>query len=395
MSKIRIALFAALFAPLIAQAQSFESAANVNSETNVVPSGPIAAAPTAVLFDQGPLTNGTNGATPISILQNVAPFNYCTLGASGAGATRLAEDFVVPAGQTWTIDTITVFGYQTSAVAASINNATLRILDGSPAGTPATLFGDTTTNRVGTTALSGAFRVASTTPTLTNRAIQAIPITVAPALVLQPGTYWIDFNAAGTVASGPFFPFVVPNNAAPAATGNALQFTTAWAALAMGVDPTLSCAAASTTPGPLQGLPFRVDGTSASLGAPTITPATPAGAVSFTLPGTRSFVFNNAAGATASGTVTCTISGAGFSVTPITTQTIAPGASTTFTVSAAAAGTGTLSCVVQGIAQPVVYNLTAGAPVALIRTPTLSLWSALALLMGLGLFGALTVRRVS
>lgn len=133
----------------------------------------------------------------------------------------------------------------------------------------------------------------------------------------------------------------------------------------------------------------------AAVGAPSITPVTPAGAVSFTLPGTRSFVFNNAAGATASGTVTCTISGAGFSVTPITTQTVAPGASTTFTVSAAAAGTGTLSCVVQGIAQPVVYNLTAGAPVVLIPTPTLSLWSALALLMGLGLFGALTVRRFS
>lgn len=131
------------------------------------------------------------------------------------------------------------------------------------------------------------------------------------------------------------------------------------------------------------------------VGAPTITPVTPAGAVSFTLPANRSFVFNNAATATASGTVTCTISGAGFSVVPTTTQTIPIGGSTTFVVSATAPGTGTLSCVVQGVAQPIVYNLTAGAPVVLIPTPTLSLWSALALLMGLGLFGALTVRRFS
>ena len=132
-----------------------------------------------------------------------------------------------------------------------------------------------------------------------------------------------------------------------------------------------------------------------AVGAPTITPATAAGAVSFTLPATRPFVFNNAAAATAPGTVSCIIAGAGFSVVPTTTQTIAAGASATFTVSATAAGTGTLTCTIQGVAQPVVYNLTAGAPVVLIPTPTLSLWSTLALLMGLGLFGALTVRRFS
>ncbi len=132
-----------------------------------------------------------------------------------------------------------------------------------------------------------------------------------------------------------------------------------------------------------------------AVGAPTITPVTPAGAVSFTLPATRSFVFNNAAAATASGTVSCTIAGAGFSVNPATVQTIPIGGSSTFVVSATAAGTGTLTCTIQGVAQPVVYNLTAGAPVVLIPTPTLSLWSALALLMGLGLFGALTVRRFS
>lgn len=131
------------------------------------------------------------------------------------------------------------------------------------------------------------------------------------------------------------------------------------------------------------------------VGAPAITAVTPAGAVSFTLPATRSFVFNNAAAATAAGTVACTITGAGFSVAPMTTQTIAIGASTTFVVSAAAAGTGVLSCALQGQAQPVVYNLTAGSPVVVVPVPTLGLWSALTLLMGLGLFGALTVRRFS
>ncbi len=156
---------------------------------------------------------------------------------------------------------------------------------------------------------------------------------------------------------------------------------------------TAAFVAASTTP---VGQVFGAIPTACpAVGAPNITPVIPAGAVSFTLPSTQSFVFNNAAAATSPGTVTCTVSGAGFTVSPTTTQTIAPGASTTFTVSAAAPGTGTLSCAIQGVAQPVVYNLTAGAPIVLVPTPTLGLWSALALLMGLGLFGALAVRRFS
>jgi hypothetical protein len=128
--------------------------------------------------------------------------------------------------------------------------------------------------------------------------------------------------------------------------------------------------------------------------SPSISPATPAGAISFTLPATRAFVFNNAAGAGA-GTVSCTIAGAGFSVTPTTTQTIAAGAAATFTVSATGAGTGALSCTVQGVAQPVVYNLTAIAAIVAVPAPALSVWSTLALLLGLGLFGAVAVRRFS
>lgn len=269
MSKNSLALALALLAPVGLHAQSFESAANIGNENgNVTVTGPIREAPTAVLFDQGPLTNGVNGTTPISILQNAPPFNYCTLGSAATGAFRIADDFTVPAGQIWTVNSVTVFGYQTGATAASINNATLRILDGSPTGTPNTLFGDQTTNRVGTVTLSGAFRVSTTTLTATNRALQAIQIQVSPALQLPAGSYWIDFNAAGTVASGPFFPPVVPNITAPAPTGNALQFATTWVPLTQ-ATPNPDCN--TTLPGPAQGVPFQVEGTSASTTPPSIT----------------------------------------------------------------------------------------------------------------------------
>lgn len=372
----------------------FDPSEAINS---TLPSGQQARAPNAVLFTSGPITNGTDGTppVPVSILTGAAPFNYTTLGFAATAAQRTADDFVVPAGQTWVIDSVTVYAYQTNSLTPTLNGGTLQIWNTTPTvgGTP--IFGDTTTNRFLSGGLQGGFRVSDTTLTNRARPIQAAQLTISPALTLTAGTYWIDWNLAGSGASGPFAAPVVPTLAAPAPSGNAIQLggtPAAWNPLNIGLvgDP-----AAGPLTGPQQGMPFVIEGTTGPVGAPSITPATPAGAVSFTLPGTRSFVFNNAAAATAAGTVACTITGAGFSVAPVTTQTIAIGASTTFVVSAAAPGTGQLSCAIQGIAQPVVYNLTAGAPVVIVPVPALGAWSTLALLMGLGLFGALTVRRFS
>ncbi len=338
---------------------------NANEPVNTtLPTGPAPRVPTAVLFDQGPLTNQTDGTppTPVSVLITAAPFTYNTLGFSAASAQRTADDFVVPAGQTWTVDSVTVYAYQTGATGVTLNGATLRIWNVTPTAAGTSIFGDTTTNRFLSASLSGAFRVSDTAITGRTRALQALRIAVSPAAVLPAGTYWIDWNTAGSAASGPFAPPIVPAIATSIATGNAIQFDgTAWNPLNIGlaIDPP-----AGPLTGPQQGMPFVIEGTTGAIGAPAITPATPAGAISFTLPATRSFVFNNSPTATAAGTVACTITGAGFSVVPTTTQNVAIGANTTFVVSAAAPGTGMLSCAIQGVAQSVVYNLTAVLPVA-------------------------------
>lgn len=228
-----------------------------------LPSGPSARVPNAVLFQQGPLTDSTNGSppVPISILNSAAPFNYTTLGGSAFAAFRLADDFVVPAGRTWRVDSITVYGYQTGVTTATINAATLQVWNAPPVAGGTPLFGNTTTNRLATAALAGSFRVTNTTLTDRARALQAITIAVSPPLVLTAGTYWVDFNAGGSGATGPFFPPVVPTLAAPAPTGNALQLSgtpAAYAPFRMGLttDPVGGVAS-----GPQQGLPFIVEGT--------------------------------------------------------------------------------------------------------------------------------------
>jgi len=255
-------------------ADTFDS--NIKPD-GTLPSGPTARVPNAILFQQGPLTDSTNGTppVPISVLNGAAPFNYTSLGAAAAGAFRLADDFVVPAGRTWSVTSVTVYGYQTGALTATINGATLQVWNAAPVAGGTPLFGNTTTNRLSAAALSGAFRVSNTTLTDRTRALQAVTITVAPALILTAGTYWVDFGAAGSSASGPFFPPVVPTLAAPAPTGNALQLAgtpAAYNPLRMGLSTDPVGGPAS---GPQQGLPFIVEGTevvaqAAAVAVPTV-----------------------------------------------------------------------------------------------------------------------------
>jgi hypothetical protein len=265
---MKLALLAlAIISTAQAQTSSVESIAGASFTSDVVAPGPVFQRnPAAILFDQGPIFTQTGTPNNLSILQTTAPVIYCTLGLAGTGAFRLADDFTIPAGQTWSVDRVVVFGYQTGATAASINSGNLRILSTSPgaSATPTVVSGDTTTNVVtpANVTLAGTVRVTDTTLTATNRLLQAIPLVISPAVSLTAGTYWIDYQAAGTVASGPFFPPLAPAIlAAPAPTGNAFQLTTAGAAYVSVTQGLPNPDCNTTTPGPAQGLPFIVEGT--------------------------------------------------------------------------------------------------------------------------------------
>jgi hypothetical protein len=268
---LSVALLSLSIGTAFAQAPDvFDSKVPVNG---TLPSGEILRVPTAVLFTAGPLSDQTNGTppVPISVLNGAAPFNYNTLGFSVTTAVRLTDDFTVPAGQTWSVDAVTVYGYQSGATAVTLNAATLQVWNAVPTvgGTP--IFGNTTTNRLGTAGQSGAFRVSNTTLTDRTRSLQAARITLSPPLTLTAGTYWLDWNLAGTGALGPFSSPVVPTLAAPAPTGNARQLVvaggTAYNPLNIGLvgDP-----AGGPLTGPVQGLPFVVEGTNVVAQAPAV-----------------------------------------------------------------------------------------------------------------------------
>lgn len=217
----------AMAAPLVAQNASEE----VGSAPAATFNAPDLNAPIwtrggdgTVLFDNGPLVNspGTGaGGADESVLQ--VNLGMTTLGAGHqlAGDNRIADDFTIPPGESWAIDEIVFFAYQTgSTTTSTIDDIRVRIWDGVPQAPGSTIvFGDLTTNVLFNTAFSNVYRVTDTTPGETNRPIMASQAAINT--VLPAGTYYVDWMTGGTLASGPWAPPITING--QTTTGNGLQ----------------------------------------------------------------------------------------------------------------------------------------------------------------------------
>ena len=163
----------------------------------------------------------------------------------------VADDFVVPAGQTWIIDKITTFGYQTYASypVSTFTSCTVKIWDGDPsAGTPNLLRTVTTLYPPQSSTFTAIFRTDYDWCT-TSRPLYDLPNPISPGLELTAGTYWVGFQAEGTLDSGPWITFVTTTGQYSTITGHhAMQYWDgAWRQVAPGKEP--------------QDVPFCIEGT--------------------------------------------------------------------------------------------------------------------------------------
>lgn len=218
-------------------------------------SGSIWDAPRAILFDNGPLVNspGTGvGGADESVLQSTSlGMNTLGFGFQVSAGNQIADDFTIPPGETWQIDTITTFGYQSGAgTPSTITGVYMQIYDGQPGAGGTVVWGDLTTNRLSTTSWTNIYRVTETTTGgNTDRAIMANVATVNTTLTA--GTYWIEWTTDGSSSfSGPWAPPVTING--QTSTGNAVQYTTSGGVWAPALDSGTSTQ---------QGFPFIIDGT--------------------------------------------------------------------------------------------------------------------------------------
>ncbi|MCL4263291.1 MAG: DUF4397 domain-containing protein [Anaerolineae bacterium] len=210
-------------------AQEEASTASSSSGVGAPANTPIFAPTGNVLYDNGPLVNspGTGvGGADESVLQTVSlGMNTLGFGHQVLNGNRMADDFTIPPGSNWTIDEIVFYAYQTaSPITSTITQVNLRIWDGEPGNGGTVIWGDTSTNVMSSTVWSGIYRVTETTTGVaTDRPIMASTVNLG-GLSLPPGTYWLDWQSDGTLASGPWAPPVTVNG--QTTTGNGLQSLT-------------------------------------------------------------------------------------------------------------------------------------------------------------------------
>jgi uncharacterized repeat protein (TIGR02543 family) len=208
-----------------------------------------------ILYDNGPWVTSFGdgpGGSDVSLLQNVS-LGLTTLGGavnlSGAGPHfRMTDDFTVITPGGWTVDFVTLYAYHTgSTTTSSFTGANFRIWDGPPNDPVSTvIFGDTATNRIVETGWTGAYRYSENNVGNTQRPLMYL--TAEAGVYLDPGSYWIDWQLAGSIASGPWQPPI--SILGEITTGNGMQLTsTGWQNFVDGGS------------GTAQGAPFKLWGT--------------------------------------------------------------------------------------------------------------------------------------
>ena len=167
---------------------------------------------------------------------NTTEANNIIGSAVTSGAQHLADDFTVPAGATWTINSIDVYGYQISAAASPspFTACNIQIWNGRP-GDPgaAVIAGDLTTNRLAASIDTNIFRISnSTVPApgtapVTTRRIWRNHAVFSTPIVLTAGTYWIEWQTTVTGGGAHFAPSVTIEGSRGSAAWNSRQLNVA------------------------------------------------------------------------------------------------------------------------------------------------------------------------
>lgn len=139
----------------------------------------------------------------------------------------LADDFIIPSGERWELDSIVLFNYQTnSGIVSTINDVKMLIRQGNTAGTGTIVFGDMSTNRLASTYFSGKYRTLNTALTNQQRPIMKSKVNTN-GISLNSGNYMMEHLVGGTLTAGPFS-IQRTFNTTHETTGNARQFNMAW-----------------------------------------------------------------------------------------------------------------------------------------------------------------------
>ncbi len=170
------------------------------------------AAHAEVLRDNGPFVTHPEAhvsGEDVSLAQDVTYPGYTALGITAGPLFQLTDDFIIPNGEIWTINSAVLYAYQTGSGDAAFTDARLIIWEGFPNQAFSTKVFDGSIANVLVSSTPGAYRVAqSAEPTApftgTTRRINALEIAI-PEFELDGGQYWLDWQLTGSDAATQVF----------------------------------------------------------------------------------------------------------------------------------------------------------------------------------------------
>ncbi len=167
----------------------------------------------ADIYNNGPYITHANAAHTTLGTANVSQLQNATLSDTTLGFTitnptfRLADDFIIPVGQTWTLTGVNVYGYSTT-FATPPAGGNVRIWQGDP-GAGGVLVYDGSANNTLVSSTFDALRIAETTnagPPFTDTARRVFDNLLSiPNIVLGAGQYWVDWSLTPTAGAASIF----------------------------------------------------------------------------------------------------------------------------------------------------------------------------------------------
>ncbi|MCR9182133.1 MAG: T9SS type A sorting domain-containing protein [Flavobacteriaceae bacterium] len=262
MKKITLSLFSiavlAFAGQMTAQQAEIDPDYNQNpapGNTEIINTGTHYQVAGGVIYSNGPyfsVAGGGSGGADLSLLETTS-LGMNTLGAGHqtSAGNRVADDWELT--DNVEVTSIDFYAYQTgSTTTSTMLGVTLLVWDGDPSDPASSvIFGDDAISAMISTEWSGAYRASEGNESNIDRPIMRNTVET-PGLTLAPGTYWFDWDADGSLASGPWAPPIAIIG--EATTGNGQQSIA-------GVWQPLEDSGTFTP----QGLPFDVTGTVLSL----------------------------------------------------------------------------------------------------------------------------------
>ena len=184
----------------------------------------------------------------------------------GVNNFTLADDFTVPAGQTWTVSKLRIYAIDqvTNTTTSPYSNIRVRIYSGVPGAGGTVVFGDMTTNRFNSTGyanLRAIFNSRVPTPGVPNPNLPVFYIDANINTALTAGTYWVEWQVVNTAATFSLTSQTVGIRALPGFNARQSNAGT-WAALVDGGSPATAADVAIDLPfsltyatGPCSGTP--------------------------------------------------------------------------------------------------------------------------------------------